>query len=287
MQNLLMFIIPSLVFAITAFILNWAHLTRRIDLGRWQKIVAISLASASLISPIIIGLIQFNKSLQQQSASEPIQILLINNAEISNFSIAIGMIIGLLLAILISNILKRDNNTNIQREKPDDVNQLRVLIPSNVELRKEPSMLSKLLSRSSRFMYNSVSVTYIITVIVCIVIGGFLGFQLKGVTSAVIEYSGYPTFAIAATQRDSNVTIWGTNFPPNDTFWVRMNWMHTQGVGGVVVQTVTTDANGNLSDTTYPIPDFLKGTDRIAIRFESLNSPYYYAHNWFYNKNAP
>ena len=100
-------------------------------------------------------------------------------------------------------------------------------------------------------------------------------------------YSGIPTFAISAVQQDKNVTIWPTNFPPNDTFWVRLNWMHTQGIAGAVMQTVTTDANGNLNDTTYPIPDFLKGSYQIAIRLESVNYPYYYAYNWFYNNDAP
>lgn len=100
-------------------------------------------------------------------------------------------------------------------------------------------------------------------------------------------YSGYPSFAITAVTRDTNVTIGPTNFPPNDTFWVRMNWMHTQGIAGVVVQTVTTDANGTLNDTTYPIPDFLKGSYQIAIRLESVNYPYYFGYNWFYNNNAP
>jgi len=100
-------------------------------------------------------------------------------------------------------------------------------------------------------------------------------------------YSGYPTFAITAVQRDSTVTIAPANFPPNDTFRVRMNWMHTRGIAGAVVQTVTTDASGTLSATTYSIPDFLKGSYQIAIRLESINYPNYYAYNWFYNNNAP
>jgi len=100
-------------------------------------------------------------------------------------------------------------------------------------------------------------------------------------------YSGYPTFAISAVQEDTNVTISPTNFPPNDTFRVRMNWMHTKGIAGAVVQNVTTDANGTLNDTTYAIPDFLKGSYKIAIRLESINYPYYYGYNWFYNNDAP
>lgn len=99
-------------------------------------------------------------------------------------------------------------------------------------------------------------------------------------------YAGYPTFSITAVQKDVNVTIVGSNFPPNDTFFVRMNWMGTQGVAGSIVQTIHTDANGNLDDSTYPIPAFLTGSYQIAIRLESSVSVYF-AYNWFYNNNAP
>ena len=99
-------------------------------------------------------------------------------------------------------------------------------------------------------------------------------------------YTGYPTFAITAVQRNNTVSIVGHNFPPNSSFWVRMNWMGTQGVAGVVVETVTTDANGNLSNSSYAIPGFLANSYKIAIQLEGVNS-YYYAYNWFYNNNAP
>ncbi len=100
------------------------------------------------------------------------------------------------------------------------------------------------------------------------------------------SYVGYPTFAIAAVIRDENVEIVPSNFTPNDTFNVTMNWMGTRGVGGTLIQTVTTDSAGKLSDIQYPIPDYLKGQYQIAIR---LQSPYsgYYAYNWFYNNTYP
>jgi hypothetical protein len=100
------------------------------------------------------------------------------------------------------------------------------------------------------------------------------------------SYVGYPTFAINSVVRDKNVKITPNNFPPNDTFKVRMNWMGTRGVGGSVTQTVTTDSKGKLSDLKYPIPDFLKGEYQIAIRLESPTSGYY-AFNWFYNNTTP
>jgi hypothetical protein len=102
----------------------------------------------------------------------------------------------------------------------------------------------------------------------------------------VPSYVGYPTFAIAAVNRDKNVKIVPSNFPPNDTFKVRMNWMGTRGVGGTIVQTVTTDSKGNLSDLKYPVPDYLKGSYQIAIRLESPTTGYY-AFNWFYNNTYP
>lgn len=99
-------------------------------------------------------------------------------------------------------------------------------------------------------------------------------------------YDGYPTFSIVKVVEDTSVEIAGTNFPPNDTFLVRMNLMFTQGIAGTIVETVTTDADGNLSDVEYNIPSLLYILNRIAIRLESPTSGYY-AYDWFYNKDAP
>ncbi len=101
-----------------------------------------------------------------------------------------------------------------------------------------------------------------------------------------VTYSGYPTFSITKVVADTRVKIAGTNFPPNDTFLVRMNWMFTRGIAGTIVETVTTDADGNLSDVRYDIPPYLYISNRIAIRLESPTSGYY-AYNWFYNNVAP
>ena len=98
-------------------------------------------------------------------------------------------------------------------------------------------------------------------------------------------YYGYPYFFIASVVKDTSVTITPYNFPPNDTFTVRMNYYGTYGVGGVVVDTVTTDAHGNLSKTTFSIPSGLVGQYRIAIRLESATTGYY-AYNWFYNNST-
>lgn len=98
--------------------------------------------------------------------------------------------------------------------------------------------------------------------------------------------SGYPYFKITAVDKATSVTIKEYRFPTNTTFIVRMNWMFTQGIAGQIIETVTTNANGKLSNTTYAIPDFLQGATKIAIRLESPSTGYY-AYNWFYNNDAP
>jgi len=97
-------------------------------------------------------------------------------------------------------------------------------------------------------------------------------------------YSGYPTFSIVAVVKDTTVTIQAYNFPPGDTFTVRMGAYGTLGVGGIVVGTQASGSGGSFS-TTYDIPAALAGSYRIAIRLESPTSGYY-AYNWFYNNTA-
>ncbi len=102
---------------------------------------------------------------------------------------------------------------------------------------------------------------------------------------AVPSYVGYPYFYIASVVRDTSVTITPYNFPPNDTFNVTMNYYGTYGVGGWSAGTVTTDASGHLSATTFTIPSALHGQFRIAIRLQSPVTGYY-AYNWFYNNTV-
>jgi hypothetical protein len=111
-----------------------------------------------------------------------------------------------------------------------------------------------------------------------------IGTPESGTTSS--SYAGYPYFYIKSVVKDGSVTITPYNFPPNQTFEVRMNWMGTRGVAGAIVKTVTTDSNGKLSGKTFDIPDFLKGSYQITIRLQSPASGYF-AYNWFYNNNAP
>ena len=98
-------------------------------------------------------------------------------------------------------------------------------------------------------------------------------------------YVGIPTFSISAVVKDNSVTILTKNFPPNDTFTVRMGAYGTLGIGGIIVDTTSSGTGGSFSKT-YTIPSALAGSAKIAIRLESSSSGYF-AYNWFYNNTYP
>jgi hypothetical protein len=98
-------------------------------------------------------------------------------------------------------------------------------------------------------------------------------------------YSGFPSFSVLSVVRDTSVTIKTNNLPPNDIFNVTMGPMGTQGIGGILVDTVDSGSGGT-KEYTFSIPSALKGSYKISIRMQSPTSGYY-AYNWFYNNNAP
>lgn len=98
-------------------------------------------------------------------------------------------------------------------------------------------------------------------------------------------YVGIPTIKICSVVRDSNVTFVTNNFPPNQTFTVTMGPMYSRGIGGTVVGTLDSGSGGALN-ATFPIPDHLKGSYRIAIRAQTGHANPYFAYNWFYNNTA-
>lgn len=96
-------------------------------------------------------------------------------------------------------------------------------------------------------------------------------------------FTGIPTFSISSVNADVDVTILTNNFPPNQTFTVRMGEFGTLGIGGTVVGTVDSGAGGDFN-ATFDIPDSLAGRSRIAIRMDSPAG--YFAYNWFWNSTA-
>ncbi len=104
------------------------------------------------------------------------------------------------------------------------------------------------------------------------------------VKTPIPGYSGIPTFSIKTVVKDSSVTIIAKNFPPNQTFTVRMGEYGTKAVGGTTVGTKESGAGGSF-EATYTIPDGLKGDAKIAIRMDSPAG--FFAYNWFYNSTYP
>lgn len=106
-----------------------------------------------------------------------------------------------------------------------------------------------------------------------------------GTTIPVPVYTGIPTFTVCTVTRDGSVTILTKNFPTNQTFAVTMGPMYTQGIGGIQVGTLASEANSS-GRYTFNVPDGLKGSYRISIRAQTGHAYPYYAYNWFYNNST-
>jgi hypothetical protein len=102
---------------------------------------------------------------------------------------------------------------------------------------------------------------------------------------AAPQYSKIPTFKIESVSADKVVTIRTHNFPAHDSFVVLMGPMHTRGIHGIKVATVSSKGGGTLK-YTFKIPAALKGSNRISIRMQSNTGSGYYAYNWFYNNTT-
>jgi len=98
-------------------------------------------------------------------------------------------------------------------------------------------------------------------------------------------YYGYPTFSITSVVKDNSVRIKTYNLPSNDVFRVRMGYMGTRGVGGIIVDSFETGSGGT-KNIQFSIPSELHGLYQIAIRIESKTGSGYYAYNWFYNNTT-
>lgn len=95
-------------------------------------------------------------------------------------------------------------------------------------------------------------------------------------------YSGIPTIAITAVQRDKSVTFLTHNYPANQQFMVTMGPMYSKGVGGFIAGNFNSGAGGSMS-VTMPIPVQLAGADRLAIRAKTSQEYPHYSYNWFFN----
>ncbi|MEM8856856.1 MAG: hypothetical protein AAGD96_00960 [Chloroflexota bacterium] len=95
--------------------------------------------------------------------------------------------------------------------------------------------------------------------------------------------SGNPYITIDAVVRNQTVTVSGFQFPPNQTFTVRMGAYGTRGVGGAESATQVNSGNGSFQ-TDIAIPAGVQDLGVIAIRLD--NSSSYFAFNWFFNNST-
>jgi LysM repeat protein len=93
-----------------------------------------------------------------------------------------------------------------------------------------------------------------------------------------------PTFKILSVVEDESVTIQGFNFPANQKFNVLMGPLGTQGIGGKLVDTIST-GNGGTFTANFRIPASLRGSSAIAIRLESTTTGTF-SYNWFSNTSG-
>ena len=93
-----------------------------------------------------------------------------------------------------------------------------------------------------------------------------------------------PNTSVTAVVTDTNVTVTGSNFTTNDVYQVYIGKFGTKGVGGTMVGTQSTNANGNFTGT-YNIPAAYHGEAKLAIRFVSPATGYY-AYDWFVNDSS-
>ena len=89
------------------------------------------------------------------------------------------------------------------------------------------------------------------------------------------------SITVASVKKDEYAVIKGSNFPADEEIDVLMGEYGTQGVDGVVVDTLTADEDGSFSET-FEIPESLHSEEKIAIRFESQDSDLV-VYSWFKN----
>lgn len=94
-----------------------------------------------------------------------------------------------------------------------------------------------------------------------------------------------PFFLIESVEKDASVTVVTFNLPSNENFIVTMGAFGTLGFGQEVDR--FNSAGGGTLRATFPIPDHLKGSTRIAVRIQTAHPNPYFAYNWFYNNTAP
>lgn len=98
-------------------------------------------------------------------------------------------------------------------------------------------------------------------------------------TSSCTGWCAIPSTSFVSLDGNT-VKFMAYNFEPNTQWVVTMGEFGTRGVDGVHVQTLTS-VEGTFTILSE-IPNSLLGLDKISIRFEQVDGPYY-AYDWFNN----
>ena len=99
-------------------------------------------------------------------------------------------------------------------------------------------------------------------------------------TTTSSTWGKIPSTSFVSLNSGNTVTFMAYNFEPDTEWRITMGNFGTRGVNGVYVKTITS-ASSSFS-ITVAIPSSLQSLDKIAIRFEQVDGPYY-AYDWFAN----
>ncbi len=80
-----------------------------------------------------------------------------------------------------------------------------------------------------------------------------------------------PTISVTSVKKDEYAVIKGTNFPLEESFDVLMGECGTEGVDGILIDTITAEEDGGFV-LVFEIPEDLVSETQIDIRFESKDS---------------
>ena len=99
--------------------------------------------------------------------------------------------------------------------------------------------------------------------------------------AAPVQASPNADTTVFSVERNESVTMVLEKFPSNETYYVFMGKYGTYAMNGELVSKLTTNDGGTFL-AKFLIPDYLKGEDTIAIRFQSSSGKSVWW-NYFYN----
>lgn len=99
------------------------------------------------------------------------------------------------------------------------------------------------------------------------------------------SYTGYPSFTITAVKMDESFSVKAENLPPMDKFVVVVADVNGDPATTFTIGSVQSE-KGGVIESSFDIPEELKGVGVISVRMASEESGYF-SYNYFYNMNYP